>query len=83
LFCIFSLYNFIFIQKKLTLYIFFSIFLSNMNDYDDFVFVKRSRGKDKAKERYYRNGGFSSKHLRIKQREHAANKFVNESQKYK
>ena len=54
-----------------------------MKDYDDFVFVKRSRGKDKAKERYYRNGGFSSKHLRIKQSEYSVNKNVNQSQKNK
>ena len=42
-----------------------------MNDYEDFVFVKRSRGKDKAKNRYVRNGGYSTKHLRIKQREYS------------
>jgi len=54
-----------------------------MKDYEDFVYVKRSRGKDKAKDRYSRNGGFSSKHLRIKQSEYSVNKNVNQSQKNK
>lgn len=30
---------------------------------------RRRKGSDKMKERYDRNGGYSSKHLRIKERE--------------
>ena len=36
---------------------------------EDGIKVHRTRGKDKAKDRYNRNGGFSSKHLRLKQTE--------------
>jgi len=39
------------------------------NHREDGIQTKRSRGKDKAKDRYNRNAGFSSKHLRIKQLE--------------
>ena len=34
---------------------------------EDGIKVTRARGKDKAKDRYNRNGGFSSKHLRLKE----------------
>ena len=37
-----------------------------MNDFEYGFDYKRPRGKDKAKDRYNRNGGFSQKHLRIK-----------------
>jgi len=36
---------------------------------EDGIKVTRARGKDKAKDRYNRNGGFSSKHLRLKESE--------------
>ncbi len=36
---------------------------------EDGIQISRTRGKDKAKDRYNRNGGFSSKHLRLKQSE--------------
>jgi len=36
---------------------------------EDGIKTKRTRGKDKAKDRYNRNGGFSTKHLRIKELE--------------
>lgn len=36
---------------------------------EDGLMISRTRGKDKAKDRYNRNGGFSSKHLRLKQSE--------------
>ena len=36
---------------------------------EDGIKLSRARGKDKAKDRYNRNGGFSSKHLRLKQSE--------------
>jgi hypothetical protein len=36
---------------------------------EDGIKLSRTRGKDKAKDRYNRNGGFSSKHLRLKQSE--------------
>jgi hypothetical protein len=35
--------------------------------YEDGIRLKRPRGKDKAKERYDRNGGYSTKHLRLKE----------------
>jgi hypothetical protein len=37
------------------------------NHREEGIQTKRPRGKDKAKDRYNRNGGFSSKHLRLKQ----------------
>tara|TARA_R110002072_G_scaffold162448_3_gene314409 strand:+ start:714 stop:869 length:156 start_codon:yes stop_codon:yes gene_type:complete len=39
------------------------------NHREDGIQTKRTRGKDKVKDRYNRNGGFSSKHLRLKQLE--------------
>ena len=33
--------------------------------YDNGILVKRPRGKDKAKDRCERNGGYSSKHKRL------------------
>lgn len=36
--------------------------------------TKRSKGKDKQRERYVRNNGYSSKHIRIKQNERENNK---------
>lgn len=35
--------------------------------FEDGIRMKRPRGKDKAKERYERNGGYSTKHLRLKE----------------
>ena len=33
--------------------------------YDNGIPVTRPRGKDKAKDRYERNGGYSTRHLRL------------------
>jgi hypothetical protein len=49
-----------------------------MKDYqEDAIKTKRARGKDKAKDRYNRNGGFSSKHLRLKQLEREKKTSIN------
>ena len=42
--------------------------------YEDGIRMKRPRGKDKAKERYDRNGGYSTKHLRLKENLNKKNK---------
>ena len=39
------------------------------NHREEGIQTKLPRGKDKAKDRYNRNGGFSSKHLRLKELE--------------
>ena len=44
-------------------------------DYE--IKTTRPRGKDKAKNRYNRNGGFSSKHLRLKQLEREKKTSIN------
>lgn len=49
-----------------------------MDDYHyDDIKTKRARGKDKAKDRYNRNGGFSSKHPRLKQLEREKKTSIN------
>ena len=40
-------------------------------------YIKRTRGKDKAYERFIRNNGYSNKHIRIKETERERNKIIN------
>jgi len=44
-----------------------NIFNKMKQQYEDGIRMKRPRGKDKAKERHDRNGGYSTKHLRLKE----------------
>jgi len=37
------------------------------SDYQDGIRISRPRGKDKMYERFERTGGYSSKHIRIKE----------------
>lgn len=66
------MYLFFLSREKIETKTFFSIYCNNltMKDHrEDGIQTKRARGKDKAKDRYNRNGGFSTKHLRLKELE--------------
>jgi hypothetical protein len=66
------------LERKLKPKFFFSIYCNTMKDPLDYeIKTTRARGKDKAKNRYNRNGGFSSKHLRLKQLEREKKTSIN------